>query len=195
MSSAVETIKGLTNVSFHSRTRGLNYKQQFIRDKDEGTAFWYSLRGFMRIVDPVMVASWFRPPVQAYREQIGVEPNDLELYNIRTDAWGLLALAMLLVALSDAVPLPPTLAGSSLANSTAPTQYKKPYARAAVLITIFHHITTGFGAYQHWKLDSHHTVAMDIGVYGNVALTALGIAALVYGLADGEEGTEGRKKV
>ncbi|KAI7164232.1 hypothetical protein KC349_g887 [Hortaea werneckii] len=138
-----------------------------------------------------MVASWFRPPVQAYREQI-----DLELYNIRTDAWGLLALAMLLVALSDAVPLPPTLAGSSLANSTAPPQYKKPYARAAVLITIFHHITTGFGAYQHWKLDSHHTVAMDIGVYGNVGLTVLGVAALVYGLADGEEeGTEGRKKV
>ncbi|KAI6834405.1 hypothetical protein KC367_g4403 [Hortaea werneckii] len=167
-------------------------------DFNAGTAFWYSLRGFMRIVDPVMVASWFRPPVQAYREQIGVEPNDLELYNIRTDAWGLLTLAMLLVALADAVPLPPTLAGSSLGNSTAPTQYKKPYARAAVLITIFHHITTGIGAYQHWKLDSHHTVAMDIGVYGNVGLTVLGVAALVYGLADREEeaeGTKGRKKV
>lgn len=102
---------------------------------------------------------------------------------------------MLLVALADAVPLPQTLAGSSLANQTAPTQYKKPYARAAVLITIFHHITTGIGAYQHWKLDSHHTVAMDIGVYGNVGLTVLGVAALVYGLADdGEEGMKGRKK-
>ncbi|KAI7132876.1 hypothetical protein KC343_g7235 [Hortaea werneckii] len=144
-----------------------------------------------------MVASWFRPPVQAYREQIGVEPNDLELYNIRTDAWGLLTIAMLLVALADAVPLPPALAGSSLnSNSSAPTQYKKPYARAAVLITIFHHVTTGIGAYQHWKLDSHHTVAMDIGVYGNVGLTVLGVAALVFGLADdGEEGTKGRKKV
>lgn len=102
---------------------------------------------------------------------------------------------MLLVALADAVPLPQTLAGSSLGQPTTPTQYKKPYARAAVLITIFHHITTGFGAYQHWKLDSHHTIAMDIGVYGNVGLTALGVAALVYGLADGEgEGTEDRRK-
>ncbi|KAI7186780.1 hypothetical protein KC316_g7856 [Hortaea werneckii] len=192
MSSAVETIKGLTNVSL---TPDPSLTQSSSAWEIDGTAFWYSLRGFMRIVDPVMVASWFRPPVQAYREQIGVEPNDLELYNIRTDAWGLLALAMLLVALADAVPLPPTLTGSSLANSTAPPQYKKPYARAAVLITIFHHITTGFGAYQHWKLDSHHTVAMDIGVYGNVGLTVLGVAALVYGLADGEEGTEGRKKV
>lgn len=41
---------------------------------------------------------------------------------------------------------------------------------------------------------------MDIGVYGNVGLTVLGVAALVYGLADGEEeeeeeGTKGRKKV
>ncbi|RMY89679.1 hypothetical protein D0861_04105 [Hortaea werneckii] len=187
MSSAVETIKGLTNI--HSLMIEISI--------NAGTAFWYSLRGFMRIVDPAMVASWFRPPVQAYRGQIGVEPNDLELYNIRTDAWGLLTLAMLLVALADAVPLPPTLAGSSLGNSTAPTQYKKPYARAAVLITIFHHITTGIGAYQHWKLDSHHTVAMDIGVYGNVGLTVLGVAALVYGLADGHEaeGTKGRKKV
>ncbi|KAI7280912.1 hypothetical protein KC345_g4479 [Hortaea werneckii] len=178
MSSAVETIKGLTN-TYHAYVFG--------------TAFWYSLRGFMRIVDPAMVASWFRPPVQAYREQIGVEPNDLELYNIRTDAWGLLTIAMLLVTLADAVPLPPTLAGSSLTNSTAPTSYKKPYARAAVLITIFHHITTGVGAYQHWKLDTHHTVAMDIGVYGNVGLTVLGFAALVYGLADGGEGKEGTK--
>jgi len=118
--------------------------------------------------------------------------TDLELYNIRTDAWGLIALGMILVALADAVPLPSSLVGSSFVNS-APSQYKKPYARAAVLITIFHHVTTGIGAYQHWKLESHHTVAMDIGVYGNIGLTLLGMAALVYGLKD-EGGAEGRKK-
>ena len=27
-----------------------------------GTSFWYFLRGFMRIVDPVTVIGWFRPP-------------------------------------------------------------------------------------------------------------------------------------
>lgn len=92
---------------------------------------------------------------------------------------------MLLLALADAVPLPKTLAGSSMVGG-APSQYKKPYARAAVVITLFHHVTTGIGAYGHWKLESHHTVAMDIGVWGNVGLVGLGVAALVWGL--GEEG-------
>ena len=99
------------------------------------------------------------------------------------DGWGLVTIGMMLLALADAVPLPESLVGSALA-SPAPSQYKKPYARAAVLITIFHHVTTGFGAYQHWKLETHHTVAMDIGVYGNVGLTLLGAAALLYGLKD-----------
>ncbi|EMC94399.1 hypothetical protein BAUCODRAFT_547313 [Baudoinia panamericana UAMH 10762] len=167
--SAVETIRGLTN-TYHAYVFG--------------TAFWYFLRGFMRVVAPKTVAEWFRPPSQAYLTQgLGVtEANDLELYNIRTDAWGLIALALLLIALADAVPLPSSLVGSSLVNS-APSQYKKPYARAAVLITIFHHVTTGIGAYQHWRLPSHHNVSMDIGVYGNIGLTLLGIAAL-YGLRD-----------
>ena len=158
----------------------------------------------MRIIDPVRVAGWFRPPAQWTLEKLAGKPNgtyttvlptkqrldtnkppDLELYNIRTDAWGLWALAMLLLAMADAVPLPKSLVGSSLADP-APSQYKKPYARAAIVITIFHHITTGIGAWTHWRLQSHHTVAMDIGVYGNIALTALGVAALVYGF--GEKG-------
>ncbi|KAK5132108.1 hypothetical protein LTR08_000359 [Meristemomyces frigidus] len=167
--SLVQTIKGLSN-TYHAYVFG--------------TAFWYFLRGTMRIVDPARVAGWFRPPSLSYQESFGMAPNDLELYNIRTDAWGLLTIAMLLLALADAVPLPESLVGSSL-SSPAPSQYKKPYARAAVLITIFHHVTTGIGAYQHWKLESHHTVAMDIGVYGNVGLTVLGVAALMYGLKEG----------
>ncbi|KAK3655149.1 hypothetical protein LTR56_003570 [Elasticomyces elasticus] len=152
----------------------------------QGTAFWYFLRGSMRIISPVTVAEWFRPPAQAHLVKLGAEPNDLELYNIRTDAWGLITIAMMLLALADAVPLPASMVGSSLSDP-APSTYKKPYARAAVLITLFHHITTGIGAYQHWKLETHHTIAMDIGVYGNVALTALGAAALMFGLKDGEK--------
>ncbi|KAK3675259.1 hypothetical protein LTR78_004769 [Recurvomyces mirabilis] len=166
--SLFETVKGLTN-TYHAYVFG--------------TAFWYFLRGLMRIIAPVTVAGWFRPPAQWTMEKLVSAPNDLELYNIRTDAWGLWAIAMLLLAMADAVPLPASLVGSSLADP-APSQYKKPYARAAILITIFHHITTGIGAYSHWRLQTHHTVAMDIGVYGNVALTALGVLALVYGLND-----------
>ncbi|KAK1085537.1 hypothetical protein LTR33_002046 [Friedmanniomyces endolithicus] len=144
----------------------------------------------MRIISPTTVAEWFRPPAQNHFGM--AKPNDLELYNIRTDAWGLLTIAMLLLALADAVPLPASLVGSSLSDP-APSQYKKPYARVAVLITLFHHVTTGIGAYQHWRLTSHHTVAMDIGVYGNVGLTLLGVAALVVGLRGGGEGERERR--
>lgn len=107
----------------------------------------------------------------------------MELYNIRTDAWGLISLGMVLIALSDAVPLPSSMVGSALATP-APAQYKKPYARAAILITMFHHVTTGLGAYQHWRMPTHHTTAMDIGVYANVVLTVMGVLALVFGLKD-----------
>jgi len=142
-----------------------------------GTSFWYFLRGIMRVMDPATVAGWFRPPVMS-----PATPNDLELYTIWTDGFQLLTLSMILLVLGDAVPLPKSLAGSSLVETSTTTAVKKPYARAVILLTIFHHVTTGFGAYQHWAKPTHHTAAMDIGVYGNVALTALGIAALVYGV-------------
>ncbi|KAI5370209.1 hypothetical protein Slin15195_G010870 [Septoria linicola] len=153
-----------------------------------GTSFWYALRGIVRVIDPATVCGWFRPPVHGY-----VEPNDLELYTTRTDAFSLLALAAILLAVSDAVPLPAGVTGSSLSDYV-PSTYKKPYARAVVVITMLHHIATGIGAWSHWKLDSHHTVAMDIGVYGNIGLVLLGIAALAYGLQDRSGVTEQMKK-
>ncbi|KAF2214592.1 hypothetical protein CERZMDRAFT_94985 [Cercospora zeae-maydis SCOH1-5] len=143
-----------------------------------GTSFWYFLRGIVRVIDPATVCGWFRPPIQG-----AVEPNDLELYTTRTDAFCLLALAAVLLAVSDAVPLPAGLTGSSLSDY-APASYKKPYARAVVIITILHHVATGFGAWSHWRYESHHTIAMDIGVYGNIGLVVLGLGALAYGLED-----------
>lgn len=132
----------------------------------------------MRVVSPATVISWFRPPVDGYPE-----PNDLELYTTRTDAYGLLTLAALLIVLCDAVPLPASIMGSA---ATAPTsdKAKKPYARAMILLTMFHHITTGIGSYTHWAVATHRTAAMDIGVFGNLGLVVLGVAALVYGLDD-----------
>lgn len=143
-----------------------------------GTSFWYFLRGIVRVIDPATVSStarltggilliiicdiqvcgWFRPPVDG----LLVEPNDLELYTTRTDAFCLLALAAILLAVSDALPLPGAITGSSLSDY-APVSYKKPYARAVILITILHHVATGVGAYSHWCLESHRTIAMDIG--------------------------------
>lgn len=111
---------------------------------------------------------------------------DLEIYNIWTDGWQLITLALMLLIFSDAVPLP----GSSSRPDAVGA--KKSYAKLAILATMFHHITTGYGAYTHWALPSHHTKAMDIGVYGNVAFTLLGVAALVFGF--GEAKGKGKKR-
>jgi uncharacterized protein YjbJ (UPF0337 family) len=110
--------------------------------------------------------------------------TDLELYTTRVDAYGLLALSALLLVLADAVPLPNALVGSTL-NSTfttspSATRTKRPYAPAIIFITILHHIFTGIGSFSHWSRPTHRTIAMDIGVWGNVGLSLLGVAALVY---------------
>ncbi|KAM0717149.1 hypothetical protein Q7P37_007001 [Cladosporium fusiforme] len=149
-----------------------------------GTSFWYALRGAARLVDPVRVSGWFRPPAQAV-----LTPSDLEIYNIWTDGWQLITLALLLLIFSNAVPLP----GS---QQTAETQRaRKPYAKLAILATMFHHVTTGYGAWTHWSRPTHHTKAMDIGVYGNFALTVLGAGALLWGMGDGKGRGRGKKRV
>nr|POE77432.1 hypothetical protein CFP56_09079 [Quercus suber] len=155
-----------------------------------------------RLISPTTVISWFRPPVDALLEANGtslpIDPTlvlprersilltkglvliDLEIYNVWTDAFGLLALGAVLLAMADAAPLPASWTGSALSNASVAMAARKPYARAAIIITMFHHITTGIGAWQHWRLESHHTAAMDIGVYGNIGLTLLGALALRY---------------
>ncbi|KAL1303429.1 hypothetical protein AAFC00_006819 [Neodothiora populina] len=120
-----------------------------------GTAIWYALRGACRVYDPEMVIGWFRPPIQSH-----FVPNDLERYTIKTDAWGLISLALLLVTLS--IYASQTSAG---------------FRRAAVLVTVMHHVTTGIGAWDHYKMDSHFNTSMGIGVWANVWLTLVGLAA------------------
>ncbi|KAI5240725.1 hypothetical protein E4T42_08283 [Aureobasidium subglaciale] len=126
-----------------------------------GNAFWYGSRGLCRVVDPLMVIGWFRPPVEQH-----LSPTDLELYNVRTDGWGLISLAAALLVLSRAYSL---------------GHVNRSYSKAVVLVSIFHHVTTMMGAYQHYKLDSHYTTAMWIGVWVNLFLTVVG-AIVVGGL-------------
>ena len=135
----------------------------------------------MRIVDPVTVISWFRPPIDA-----GIPANDLEIYTTRTDAYGLLTLAALLVALSDAVPLPASLSGSSFVAPVS-DRAKKPYGRVIVLLTMVHHVLTAIGSFEHWVKPTHRTPAMDIGVFANAALVVLGAAVLAWGFEDNEK--------
>ncbi|KAI4716290.1 RNI-like protein [Aureobasidium sp. EXF-10727] len=119
-----------------------------------GTALWYGSRGLCRVWDPLMVIGWFRPPVEKH-----LKPTDLELYNVRTDGWGLISQAVALTVLSR---------GYSKGGIS------RTYSSAFIAVSIFHHITTMFGAWQHYKLDSHYTKAMSIGVWVNAFLTAVG---------------------
>ncbi|KAF1349081.1 hypothetical protein BDV97DRAFT_370288 [Delphinella strobiligena] len=131
-----------------------------------GTAIWYALRGGCRVYDPKMVIGWFRPPTQLH-----FSPNDLEVYTTKTDAWGLISLALLLVILN-------------VYSSETSLSFK----RAAILATVFHHVTTGLGAWEHYKLDSHFNTSMGIGVWANVWLTGVGLVAVL--LAPGSQGAK-----
>ncbi|KAF2239527.1 hypothetical protein EV356DRAFT_499692 [Viridothelium virens] len=136
-----------------------------------GSALWYTTRALCRIYDPEMVISWFRPPAQR-----NLAPNDLEIYNVRTDAWGLLTIALMLVVISDAVPLP------FFSNSTTKAQQRsgvQPYAKAAILTDMFHHVMTGLGAWSHYVRESHYNTSMAVGVWGCGGLALLGLMTLL----------------
>lgn len=112
-----------------------------------------------------------------------LEPDtrpDLELYTTRTDAWGLLALSALLLILCDAVPLPPGRVGSTLTDQSTSAKSRRPYAVPAVVVTMAHHALTAVGSYTHYRVPSHYTFAMFIGVWGNIALIVSGVTALVW---------------
>jgi len=113
---------------------------------------------------PQLTPTGFRPP-----SQLNLAPNDLEAYNVRNDGWCLVTLALILISFTNAIPF----------NSAPATKLTTiPYAKAVVAATVFHHITTGIGAYQHYKMPSHYNTSMSIGVWGNVWLTLTGLFTL-----------------
>lgn len=109
----------------------------------------------------------------------------MELYNIRNDGWCLITLALILVSFNNAVPFSPS------APATKSTTV--PYAKAVVAATVFHHVTTGIGAYQHYKLNTHYNTSMGIGVWGNVWLTLTGL--LTWALLQSGKGNENVEEV
>lgn len=118
-----------------------------------------------------------RPPIQR-----NLAPNDLEKYHAWTDGWCLVALALFLLSTNGAV-------ASSAPAATPTAKTNAWYAKAAVAITLLHHVTTGYGAYQHYRLETHYNTAMGIGVWGNVWLTLVGVVTLV-GLLTGQGNRE-----
>ena len=120
----------------------------------------------------ILTKTGFRPPFESI-----LPANDLEIYNVQTDAWGLLALAALLIIVAGWVPLGPL-----------PVAYK----RAAVAVDIGHHALTGWGAYGHYVRTTHYNTSMGVGVWGCAGLAALGVLTLiapagVSGLREGKK--------
>lgn len=117
--------------------------------------------------------------------------SDLELYNVRTDAWGLLSLAAVLLVLSSAIPWPninklaegnlTTSQGSGAAGTTQKPKIAPSIANSLVLITVLHHILTGYGCWQHYKLETHYNTSMGIGVWANAFLTIAGLSTILLG--------------
>lgn len=82
----------------------------------------------------------------------------------------------MLLVLTNTIPY---LSSSSSSAVPRITSTDRPYARAAILISLFHHVTTAIGAYGHYAKESHYNPSMAIGVWVNVFLTLVGAAVLV----------------
>lgn len=140
----------------------------------------------------------FRPPSHS-----PLRATDLELYTIRNDGWCLVTLALILLSLTSAIPLSQTTPSSqtipspSTASKAVPTPTPNrtnpllPHARAIIAATVLHHLATGVGAWQHYKLASHYNTAMGIGVWGNVWLVGAGVFTLLVGMVEEGRGVRG----
>jgi len=124
------------------------------------------------------------------------------VYNVHNDAWGLISLGGVLVALSSAVPWPRdpfAVPSSKWGDSVSVTEndntsgkavtksgrgkaeISKRVSTSIILITVFHHLTTAYGAYQNYKRETHYNTSMGIGVWVNAFLATVGIASTFWG--------------
>ena len=80
-----------------------------------------------------------------------MENNDLERYNVRTDAWCLVTLSGLLVSLTGAVPYASSALSSGAMSLTTRLPSRglasKDFAKVAIMWTMFHHVATAAGSY------------------------------------------------
>jgi len=53
------------------------------------------------------------------------------------------------------------------------------YAKAIIAADVFHHITTGMGAWSHYAKETHYNASMSVGVWGCTGFALLGIATLL----------------
>ncbi|KAI9723204.1 MAG: hypothetical protein M1828_004307 [Chrysothrix sp. TS-e1954] len=135
-----------------------------------------------------MVVSWFYPNAADFKSA-----TSIEIYMARTDAYGLLALALLTTFLSGAVTWTPNELTFALRNvGQKRNGSEDPYRMPVLAVTILHHLATGYWSGLQCLSDQTVSEAMWVGVVGSWGLAALGIWAWVIGTERGEKAVEKR---
>ncbi|ROW16143.1 hypothetical protein VPNG_01780 [Cytospora leucostoma] len=127
------------------------------------TLAWLSAQAVPLILSPTFIASLLTPNYQ--------HANPVEEYFARSLGFTQLALGLIVVTLSGAVPL------TSLTES--PTDAGSPYANAVVLLSTLYHFSTAFFSYTRYTESGVGGFAF--GIIGSGILAAFGLWVLLFG--------------
>ncbi|KAJ9157826.1 hypothetical protein NKR23_g58 [Pleurostoma richardsiae] len=127
------------------------------------TLGWLSIQAMPLILWPTFISSML---VNEYQPA-----NSVEAYFARSLGFTQLALSLVLVCLSGALPL------TSMVDN--PTDGISPYANAAVLLTTLYHGTAGFYSYARYSTTGQ--AGYMVGCVGSSVLAAFGLWVLMFG--------------
>ncbi|KAJ4271835.1 hypothetical protein NW762_000541 [Fusarium torreyae] len=128
-----------------------------------GNFVWLGTQAFPLILGPSFVGSLLKPE--------GEGSTALETYFGRSLGFALLALGLIVVVLSGALPL-------DTSSKEAPEGAPSPYASAAVLISTLHHTTSAFYCYGRfaWTRET----GFLLGCVGSAIFATFGLYCVMF---------------
>ncbi|KAK4132414.1 hypothetical protein BT67DRAFT_463801 [Trichocladium antarcticum] len=130
---------------------------------------WLSTQALPLIIWPSLISTLLR--ADGPTRYAATDPS-LEQYFARSLGLAQLALGLLLLVLSGALPL------NAIADTPSTTDSPPPYANAAVLVTALHHAATAF--YTYARYFSTGQIAYVFGCLGSSALAVAGLWVLLF---------------
>ncbi|ROV91776.1 hypothetical protein VSDG_06452 [Cytospora chrysosperma] len=127
------------------------------------TLAWLSAQAVPLIVWPTFIASLLTPDYQ--------RANLVEQYFARSLGFAQLALGLVVVCLTGAVPL------ASLVDT--PPDAVSPLANAVILISSSYHFSTAF--YSYHRYNTTDSIGYVFGAFGSAFLAAFGLWCLLFG--------------
>ncbi|KAK0734380.1 hypothetical protein B0T26DRAFT_688270 [Lasiosphaeria miniovina] len=135
-----------------------------------GSFAWLSAQAVPLIVWPTFISTLLSVDApNRYQNQYG-HPSSVEQYFARSLGLSQLAIGLLLVVLSGALPL------ASMTDSPADTV--SPYADAVVLVSMLYHASSTFYSYARWNGSGQ--MAYLLGCLGSSAFAAFGLGTLLF---------------